>query len=176
MQTEVLQQVKRQTAPARFANNYAILSSRTANEQAFALQYTSVIIIVLAFVVGSFVKPFLPELPTELPVKLVNKEVGNLKFENIFKINSSSVNDSIVASLVTFAKSHDLNLEIQVYADANWPTKISPEQISIARSIELYRYLINQGLHPDSIKVFAQSKLNTIQAEVMVRYDYQEEL
>jgi hypothetical protein len=143
------------------------VSNLNSAEQSFALQYTSVIIIVLAFIIGSFVKPFLPPAEKEAKQVFVSVDLADLKYDNLFFNSSAKLKTNESEALAKFATAHDLNFNIQVYADNN-NSEAESTTISLARSIELYRFLLKQGVPYDAMHIIANTNKSEYQVAIKI--------
>ena len=149
----------------------AILKGGDAYEQAFALQYTSLIIIVLCFIIGAFVRPASPQVETPVDTQRhAPKLLANVGFHDLFGSHSAAVEQSEAGVLVTFASSHDVVLEIEVFGDRDLRDEDSRVALSVSRATSLQRFLIDSKLPPGALVIRASSSISNEQAQVKVYY------
>lgn len=138
--------------------------SKLVAEQAFSLQYTALILIILTFVIGAFVRPHhapAPELYTSPHVPLeqpVSHNAGTISYSDLFFPRSSRLNPAASGAILQFLSNHDVEAEIDVFG------AITPDEhddqtalnLSLARSAELLKLLTEGGVPPAAVRIYAE--------------------
>lgn len=148
----------------------ALTFPATPSSKSFALQYTAVIMIVLTFIVGSFVRPHLPVVDKFPESVVVNPAIGRIELNEVFAPASAALNQGALDALITFTKNHDVTLNIEVYAD---PTAASSETelpLALARSVTVVRNLIEAGINPEFLIVTTNAEQAPYQLLVEVQF------
>jgi hypothetical protein len=162
----------------------------------FATQYTSLILIVLAFTIGALVKPVeevggrAPEVAPP-PVEqhktqreeasrnaqgavLQESSMGELVYSDLFREESSAINTERVGALATVLRSHDVRLDLQIYLQQN-STDASLHS-SFERSIALSRALEARRVPAEAYRVRIVEQVSPHQAKAFFyQQQYQEE-
>ncbi len=141
-------------------------------------QYTSLVLIILTFVVGALSRPYeggaTQNVPPSLEANVTElRRINRLKF-NIFGLNSSEeFRTDEIDALYFVLSNHDLNAEIDVYGDS----AIDPENsgseldsnitLAVARAMTLLRHLVRMGLDPSTLRVRAKDGFES--SQVIVR-------
>lgn len=143
-------------------------ASAKATEQSFALQYTSLILIVLTFIVGALIRPHLPAVQSQVgKVLQQNPEIGVLSFSNLYV--KDSLDPSVPGALMAFAMNHDVHLQIDVFGDAERTEEERMTQ-ALSRSVTLQRHLIDSGVLPQALSIRSYSSSSQHQATVRISH------
>ena len=130
-----------------------------AETRSFAFQYVSLILIILTFVIGAFAREKLAVSQTtkeDNPVTDLEQAGsydwlhGKLLIKDLFRPEASafSINIPAAAALAAVLKSHDLGAEIDVSMTGDYAA-------AVRQSAALYRYFIDQGVPPMTVRVSA---------------------
>jgi len=138
----------------------------------FSLQYTSVILIVLAFVIGAFAKePVAAEQEVTIIPEVVEvikpKIAGKIEYRTLFATGNSSLDPLQVEALREFLLSHDVSAEFDVFLESKEGGN-ADITLAVARSVTLYKYFVEEGVPATAVKVFAREQLSDLQATVNV--------
>lgn len=135
----------------------------------FALQYTSLILIILSCVIGAFAaKPlqtadFSPATIIEKHLLLpFPKKIGEISYGNLFAYEEAKVNAESADALVQFLKSHDLIAQVQIFRSISNGT----QSLGVHRSTELFKYLTQRGVPPEALDIVASGKESEEQVKV----------
>lgn len=142
---------------------------RGATDQAFALQYTSLILIILTFLVGAFIRPQLPHVASSAdPVNSEVAQLGTVSFSDLFI--DENLNDDIISALVLFASNHDVQLQIEVFGglEAEGDSQLRIAQ-AVSRSVALKRHFIDRGVPPQALDIRASGSLSPVQSRVHIK-------
>lgn len=146
----------------------SVLRPRAATDQAFALQYTSLILIILTFLVGAFIRPHLPHVAASAdPVISEVKQLGSVSFRDLFI--EENLNEDIIAALVLFASNHDVQLQIEVFGglEGAGDSQLRIAQ-AVSRSVTLQRHFIDRGVPPQALDIRASGGHASLQARVNI--------
>lgn|GEM_PF-2928042 len=150
----------------------ALIGQSLSNrEQSFALQYTSVIIILLAAIVGSFHTKIALQAPKPVVISEVEavasplppsipEAIGELKLIDLFGVDDS-LNISQVSAIAAPVINNDLKIEVTIES-------AQLDQATL-RAARLSESLDQIGVGPDSALVIAKQAPNS-RATVLVRY------
>lgn len=123
--------------------------SRFCFKQAYYYQYTSLILIILTFVIGAFLigPQEAPEIITgNMPI-VVESPSGVLEYTDLFE--GGEINQDTLSALTAVLLSHDLRADIRVYADA------FQEEKNIGESLVLFKKLVTAGVPAVALRVYA---------------------
>lgn len=128
-----------------------ITSKFDVQQNGYWIQYTSLMLIVLTFTVAVLFAPDAfrkaPRIEPKLPAKL-----STMSLQNIFQSDSSKVQEEEIQGIIYALTNHDLDSEIYVYGE-NY-------ELALARSISLYRYMIQEGVPADAVVSYAAPTTN----------------
>ena len=135
-------------------------ASKQIRAQSFALLYTSLMIIVLTFVVGALFKypsppekvDLLPEKPVVMPAERVFSE---LNITTLFEPRTAELLSLNAGALKELLLNHDVNLQVEVFLEEGWEVA-EAMPLALARVTTLYDFLIGDGVPLESIKVYAR--------------------
>ena len=130
-------------------------------EQSFALQYTSLILILLTCIVGSFIRPQLPEPSIEKEIATV--AFGTVEYKAFFKAGSDSIEQGAFEALVAILSSHDVHMKIATSGDINAER---PIEQALSRSVALQRAFIRAEISPEAFSIVAKGSASTAQVKV----------
>lgn len=139
------------------------------NRQTFSVQYTALILIVLTFILGAFIRGPEIEYPTpsqELKPLGPLTPAGSLSYGSLFQPNSSMVARGELDALITFLSNHDIKLDLALFLEAELPPTRAVE-LSLERSNVILRELIAAGIPPEALQVYAVEQTNVAQAEAV---------
>lgn len=151
----------------------AVPEGAAISSKPFALQYTSVILIVLTFTIGALFKP---PAPVSVPLKVekpqikaleLGPEIGKINYHKLFSEQSNELQIDKVAALSHVLKHHDINARISVYLNSEG--KISESNafaISIARMLTLEQYFRKQALPEEAISIAAVEEARDYQVAI----------
>lgn len=146
-------------------------------QQAFLIQYTTLMITLLAFVIGSFtggsmhknkgaavIAPAAPETKDVVPALTMSTwrltpVKSDAKINDMFKSKSVEINPEAAFAIATLLHSHDVFVEFEITWDqcpANEETKCINK--AFARVHELEKYLDYAGVAPETYQMFARSQ------------------
>lgn len=139
----------------------------------FTVQYTALILIILSFLIGAFIRPE----GTEIASKEKNKEVvvldnapkekkkiklTKLEFNKVFLEGSDKLLPEELVGLTQLLLSHDLKAELTIYG--------SSTKLILSRIAKLQDYLLEAGLPLSAYDVKAIKEKNLKQLSVKVIY------
>jgi hypothetical protein len=138
----------------------------------FFVQYTTLILIILTFVLGSFIRPQASEKQPDTPIiTAVESEKGleltTIKYESLFGADNK-INSDNLAALESLLLSHDIDAEITVFGDQDSAGQ-GRFAVSLARSIALYRYLRGRAIPASALRVTAREGGGRAQAQAFLR-------
>ena len=139
-------------------------------QQAYSLQYISLILIVLTFVIGVFLSgPIRAAKQSGLtPAPSIGADPGilisDLEYNDLFGAQAKISDDSKVAALASLLRSHDLDLEAEVYSGAG------PEEpglmLALERAHTIFEALVQAGVPSEALQIFALEKSSGPQLRV----------
>ena len=112
----------------------------------FWVQYTSLILIILTFIIAIFFAPDAFRKAEKQKPRII-PQVGELTLNNVFIAESSDLKTDAIQGLVFALTNHDLDSQIFVYGDSN--------ELALARSVMLYRELLKQGVPASAVTSYA---------------------
>ncbi|GEM_PF-3357497 len=107
------------------------------DENRFWVQYTSLMLLILTFVLAVFFAPG-AFVKTEQVKPRIIPQLGSMEFSSIFEDSGSQLNKEELDGFIFALSNHDLNSEIYVYGDSI--------ETALSRSVVLYKQLINSGV------------------------------
>lgn len=162
-----------------------VFDSERPEDSAFAVLYTATLMILLTFLVGSFVagsKQKAGATTGNSSVESSNKSVnvqavsiekkafeqrasttsfGVLTFNDIFNSKSAELNGEKLTGVVQVLKSHDVRAEFQIAVETG-----DSALLSIARAVALSRYFEEAGIPVDAFSVIAHAQVRPQQLSV----------
>jgi len=137
-------------------------------DRAFTLQYTTLILIIITFVVGAFGGHRRGESPTESPrteglvapsaveVSGGERDEGRLpsdtiKIEHLFKAASVELDPAKAGALAAVLKAHDIDAEIDIVADSMGEDDY---RLALRQGRALLRHLLDAGVPAPFFRVF----------------------
>ncbi len=130
---------------------------------AFSTQYLSVVLIVLSFTIGAFLRgpAKLPEPVAVAPQPLA--AAMDADYTDLFEADSAELNEEKVRALAEVLQNHDLQAEISIY-----PVREAekPMELAVARAVALSIYLERQKVPPEALRIFAEGASGRGQARV----------
>lgn len=143
----------------------------------FSLQYTALILIILTFVVGAFSEPetskteaiMFPQ-PARAEKAVAPAAIARVEYDDLFSLDSDEqLNDGVLAALLTLLRSHDLRATIEIFSPQAAPGDgpINPFGKSLARSVTLFRALVDSGVPAGAVIVRTSMEVSTKQARVI---------
>lgn len=149
--------------------------------RAFALQYTALMLTILAFVVGAFAGPKVQTQPIVEQISIIEKDINKvisqdlvvLEYDDIFTAPhlGSKVNDSVDA-LKYMLLNHDVRLSVIVGITQNETSSSSEEFLlssAMDRSRSLTQYFMNAGVPLNAIEIFAADYYTSHQANITIQ-------
>lgn len=137
-----------------------IRSAGKASARAFLVQYLTLMLIVLSFMVGAFVtkatnqdlvrssESFIPSTPDHASV------IDSFTLE-LFAAGEVSVAEAQAEALKTVFASHDLNAKIEVFSDSDKSGSAAISQ-AMARALTVKRLLEIREIPEEAIRVFGR--------------------
>ena len=123
-----------------------------AGEDAFALQYISLILIVLCTIVGSF-RLDAAKIAAEVRSPSA-KPAGVLFYSDLFQTGESQIDETKLAAVSEFLLNHDISAKITV----NLPQEINDPELQItlglARSRTVFHALQKSGVPVEALEVW----------------------
>jgi len=123
--------------------------------RAFQLQYISLIMIILTFIIGGFTRRHLPSISsasTTAPDRVVEVQPNwlhsTLQLNDLFIADTTTLNLMRADAIVEFLSNHDIDCTVEIAS----PTDL---RVAIQRAAELDDYFIRQGLPIGSARVYA---------------------
>ena len=133
-------------------------STQTAQD-AYTLQYVSLLMIILTFVVGALLRPPAPP-PPKSPFARWEKpqKVGELTLSGLFTDPHGAFDRSRVAGIVELLRCHDIDAEISLYPRADVGDRAN-EVLGrgLAQAVSLSRYIESLGIPPGTFTVLARA-------------------
>lgn len=141
----------------QFQNNKEIKPSTNS----FALQYMSLILIVLAFCIGAFLRgPKTAEAAVELPKVERVHLLTDISFKSLF--NGTELDEEQLETVITLVKSHDIRAELSLYPESD---SDADYYLALSRAITLNTFL-NNKLPREGWRVYVSGATNENQALV----------
>ncbi|RMG42261.1 MAG: hypothetical protein D6719_06875 [Candidatus Dadabacteria bacterium] len=152
------------------SSNTAVLSGP------FSLQYTSLILIILTFVIGAFagekiganIKPTAKNGGNKQKVEV---PIGTVEYNDLFPEKESRLNHAEAGAITEVLLNHDLSATIIISS----PPESGGIELSLARSITLYRMLVKAKVPASALNILATEERNLPQARVAFYYENYEE-
>ena len=140
-------------------------------QHSFMLQYTALMLIVLACVVGASFRHV--QLPQHVEVTLPKIEGSELlsttTYASMFEVGTSSVHPEVVAALADLLTQHDVSARIRVFGDLHVvKNQHLAATLALGRSIALQIGLRQKGVPAQSLQIIAEDSPNEAQAEVQL--------
>lgn len=130
---------------------------------AWAVQYSALVLIVLTFVLSTLSRPHAGTPSLSPDANRVQHPLGALQYEELFLPGEAKPLDAQLEALAYVLNQHDLNAEIRVYLDAS---DRSSEALSVARAIALTRGLIAHHVPAKAFSVLATFQYSQFQARL----------
>jgi hypothetical protein len=141
----------------QFQNNKEVKPSTNS----FALQYMSLILIVLAFCVGAFLRgPKTAEAAVELPKTERVHLLTDISFKNLFK--GTELDDGQLETVLTLVKSHDIRAELSLFPESD---SDADYYLALSRAITLNTFF-NNNLPREGWRIYVSGAVNKNQALV----------
>lgn len=121
-------------------------------ERSFYVQYTSLMLIILAVLIGSLYAPP-PQVKTPPAKKLeINaaSHIGSMRFNNLFDPSTQRPNGEVVQSLAVFLQSHDVQAAVTISGNGDGPSAVA---VPLGKGISLLRALEKAGAPQGSVAV-----------------------
>jgi hypothetical protein len=133
------------------------IAEQPAASRSSTIQYFSLIMIVLTFIVGSFARQKLEHSSALQTLHSGQNrrrviEEPRLSSELVYSdlVKDGQVNQETAGALAELLKNHDLRMEIELSVSAGG-------QAAARSSSVLLRYLLEQGVPPEAVEVYAVS-------------------
>lgn len=132
----------------------------------FTIQYTALILIILSFLIGTFVKPRNDSFSKGKKVELVTKGVvkknklSSISFDTIFESGTASLDKDQLLGVTQVLFQHDLQAEITIFSTS---TSLILKRVEV-----LQGYLSDVGLPISAYKVRGVKEKTDKQLEVKV--------
>lgn len=131
--------------------------------KAFAVQYISIILIILTFIVGAFSGNISSANSAQQLAEKISTPVlvGQFELPSLFTDGEAVLEQRDNGALEQLLLSHDLKAEVRVgggaSAEDNSENSNKRElELALARSVALYRHLLSLGIPKKSLEVWAQ--------------------
>lgn len=135
------------------------MESTSAAQDAYNIQYVSLLMIILTFVVGAMLRPQAPP-PPKSPFEswAAEHSLGSLTLTGLFLEPDGRFEESRLAGLVEVLKCHDIDADISVYPRLDVADQSENELTrGLAQSVTLARYLEGQGIPAGALNVMARA-------------------
>ena len=145
----------------------------------FYQQYLSVMLIVLSFTIGAFLRggptappTAVPEKPVDeaasRPQRFVSEKLSDLTYDNLFLDARSELDTDTAGAIADFLRNHDVTAEVELYAkpDGEEQTAGGPISLALARAVTLSHYFERADVPQQAIAVYAVEAQNDLQARV----------
>ncbi len=139
------------------------MESTATAQDAYNLQYVSLLMIILTFVVGALLRPQAPP-PPKSPFENWDAahHVGDISLAGLFLDPQGRFEEFRLAGLVEVLKCHDIDADIAVYPRLDVADRTDSELArGLAQSVTLARYLEGQGIPAGALNVMARSPGST---------------
>lgn len=150
------------------------------NSTSFAWQYTSLMIMILAFVIGAFTGKGGSSIQETKITQIINQPIKSSVITNngflandIFHAGESSVNQEKYDALLSVLMNHDVLLQIDLYGEKCDPEgSLDCRNLLFKRAENLQDKFLKQNIPVGSLKIYIITKQNNAQA----RISYHEEM
>ena len=148
--------------------------SQRNSPRPFLIQYLTLMLIILSFMVGSFVTkvtqeaqraPLLKTAQNQPPVP--RPALHTFAIERVFAEDSAEVSADTIDAIRTLFMSHDLSAEVSVFADPGRSGFGALNQ-AVARAFAFKRALEVEGIPAEAIRVFGRGEPLGSQAEITI--------
>ncbi len=137
--------------------------------KAFAVQYISIILIILTFIVGAFSSRIGASAGNNPDKVILAAEpvlnhgpgpvVGEFNIAQIFSPGLAKVDETKTHGLSEFLLNHDLQAQVQVTSDSAESIGLEATNqnmgLALARSVALYRHLLTRGVPANALEIWA---------------------
>ena len=136
-------------------------SSASRFTHAYNLQYISVIMIILTFVIGAFVRPHGAAARGAVPPAAESggqpPQIGVMELERLFLNDGTLINPELLAALRSVLMNHDVNARFEIFGEREtWSAAMGGSyDLALARSSVLLRALRAQGVPAEALRVVA---------------------
>ena len=140
--------------------------------RAFYTQYTALILIILTFVIGAFVKPARAalDIQDETPAARTPLEaatIGEMKLKNLFLAESSDFDAAELTALETFLVNHDVSIEMEIFSNHDADQSADDRMgLTLARTIAVMRHLRASGIPAEALHVVASPQQSLQQVHI----------
>lgn len=127
----------------------------------FLTIYISLMSIILTIVVAVFARSQIPEVQVseDKSHRVDSNQIEVIQYSDLF-INQN-INTEKAAPLAEILKNHDLSLDVDIYVAIG-----GQDGTAIARATDLTRYLLEQGVPDQSLKIKANLQQQSPEVEV----------
>lgn len=131
--------------------------------RAYLIQYISLILMILTFVVGIFGASSIQKKQQEMesapppPQQIVSLPrpapiaISDLSYADVFVHGSSKVNSQELEALTQLLQAHDLKARIELYAAAETSSALSDLSLALTRSKQTYQQFRNAGVPAEAL-------------------------
>lgn len=134
----------------------------------FTVQYTALILIILSFLIGAFIRPEADSLKptktekeiTEVVAKKKVASITDISFKDLFNKGSNQLDQNQLTGLIQLLLSHDLRAELTIYGTST--------ELILSRITKLEEFLSQAGLPLVAYDVKAIKDKNEKQLEVKI--------
>ncbi|NLF25096.1 MAG: hypothetical protein GX589_05490 [Deltaproteobacteria bacterium] len=137
-------------------------------QKAYSLQYISLILIVLTFVIGVFMSGPVRVAKESAPVHAASMGfdpgvlISDMEYSDLFQAQAEISDNSKVAALASLLRSHDIDLEAEVYSGAGQEGLM----LALERAQAIFEALVQAGVPSEALKIFAHEKHSDSQLRV----------
>ena len=133
------------------------LNHQISTDNPFWVQYTSLMLIVLTFILAIFFAPDAFRKATRLE-PIVTPRVGQMELSNLFNADDGAIDSQILEGIVFALSNHDLDATLYVYGPSR--------EEALARSITIYKDLVGHGVPARAITSYGVTEDSPIQVKV----------
>jgi hypothetical protein len=131
---------------------------------AFGAQLTSVILILLTFLIGAFLRPAaVARVAEKVVVQETSTTIGKKTYSKLFLENQAVLDEEQALALKTFLLQHDVYATISLFDQ--------DQSLLLARSAILQRYLDDVRLPIEACRVYTYQQEKNNQAEIEFSFE-----
>ncbi|MCB0317513.1 MAG: hypothetical protein KDD56_02065 [Bdellovibrionales bacterium] len=133
---------------------------RGTNSYSFSLQYISLMLIVLCFVLGSVTREKIKNNnPENSAESQISPDSTALVFDKVFVAGKIDFSSDGIGALEMLLSSHDVGIEIKI--GASEPShSMSSEELAIARAVALHKHFEKIGIPKEAINIYTVPRLS----------------
>ncbi|MEZ4753954.1 MAG: hypothetical protein R3A13_06530 [Bdellovibrionota bacterium] len=132
------------------------------NSYSFSLQYISLILIVLCFVVGSVTQQKIRQAPLQTNLVLEDTNLTMMVVENLFKADSTEFIETEIQTLDHLMSSHDLGLKLWISETSKSGQNLD---LALARAVVLHKHFEMLGVPATALEITIYPQLTRGQVQ-----------